>query len=186
MSKNLRNQITIDGEPVVEIDYKTLHPALIYAQAGAPLPDDCYAIGDWHRPLVKIAFLILVNAKGEREARAAIARHEQMAAVCHPGSEQAYAAATELMAAIKSKHARICNAFHSDRGAELMRLDSELAETVMLAMQMAGIVVLPIHDSFLVQESKASLLEETVLRVAYEAGYESLKTDWGRAGHNLH
>ena len=69
---------------------------------------------------------------------------------------------------------------------KLMQLDSDLAETVMLAMQMAGIVVLPVHDSFLVQKSKASQLEETMLRVAYEAGYESLKTDWVRIGDNLH
>ncbi|MCP4491502.1 MAG: hypothetical protein GY820_29950, partial [Gammaproteobacteria bacterium] len=89
-------------------------------------------------------------------------------------------------AAIKFKHAKIRNAFHSDKGAELMRLDSDLAETVMLAMQMAGIVVLPIHDSFLVQESKAPQLEETMLRVAYQAGYESLQTDWVRIGHNVH
>lgn len=186
MSKDLRNQITINGEPVVEIDYKTLHPAIIYAQAGAPLPDDCYAIGDWHRPLVKIAFLILINAKGEHQARAAIARHDQMAAIAPPGSKQAYAVATELMAAIKSKHKGICNAFHSDKGAELMRLDSDLAETVMHAMLLAGIVVLPVHDSFLVQESQASFLEETMLRVAYQAGYESLKTDWVRVGDNIH
>jgi hypothetical protein len=186
MSKELRSQITINGEPVVEIDYKTLHPAIIYAQARAPLPDDCYEIGDWHRPLVKIAFLILINAKGEHEARAAIARHDQMASIAPPGSKRAFAAATELMAAIKSKHERIRNAFHSDKGAELMKLDSDLAETVMLAMQMVGIVVLPVHDSFLVQKSKASQLEETMLRVAYEAGYESLRTDWVRIGDNLH
>ncbi|WP_461432098.1 hypothetical protein [Hoeflea alexandrii] len=186
MSKDLRNQITINGEPVVEIDYKTLHPAIIYAQAGAPLPDDCYTIGDWYRPLVKIAFLILINAKGERQARAAIARHDQMASIAPPGSKRAYAVANELIRAVKSKHARIRNAFHSDKGAELMRLDSELAETVMHSMLLAGIVVLPVHDSFLVQESQASFLEETMLRVAYEAGYESLKTDWVRMDHIIH
>lgn len=177
MSKDARKQIRIGGEPVVEIDYKTLHPALIYAQARQPLPDDCYQIGHWPRPLVKVAFLILINAKKEHEARAAIARHEQMASLAKPGSQLAYAVASDLMRDIKTRHAGIADAFHSDRGAELMRLDSDMAETVMHIMLMAGVVILPVHDSFLVQQSQAAFLEGTMLRVAYEAGYESLRVE---------
>ncbi|PDS45377.1 hypothetical protein CO662_36750 [Rhizobium anhuiense] len=177
MSKDARKQIRIGGEPVVEIDYKTLHPALLYAQAGAKMPDDCYQMNGWPRPLVKVALLILVNAKKEHEARAAIARHDHMALLTRPGSQEAYSLASDLMAAIKARHVGIADAFHSDKGAELMRLDSDLAETVMHVMLLAGVVVLPVHDSFLVQESKAEMLEEVMLRVAYEAGYESLRVE---------
>ncbi|KQX20991.1 hypothetical protein ASD01_29705 [Ensifer sp. Root423] len=175
MSKDARKQIRIGGEPVVEIDYKTLHPALLYAQAGAQMPEDCYSMNGWPRSLVKVAFLILINAKKEHDARAAIARHDQMALLTRPGSQEAFSLASDLTAAIKARHVGIAPAFHSDKGAELMRLDSDLAETVMHVMMMAGVVVLPVHDSFLVQESKAGMLEEVMLRVAYEAGYESLR-----------
>ena len=34
MKKEIRSRLTIDGEPVVEIDYRTLHPGILYAQAG--------------------------------------------------------------------------------------------------------------------------------------------------------
>ncbi|HCS18031.1 MAG TPA: hypothetical protein DIW45_09945, partial [Erythrobacter sp.] len=42
IKRELRKSVQINGEPVVELDYSTLHPALLYAEAGAPLPGDCY------------------------------------------------------------------------------------------------------------------------------------------------
>lgn len=174
MAKEARKQITIGGEPVVEIDYKTLHPAILYAQTGAHLPEDSYRIEGWPRPLVKVALLILVNSKNMHEARFAIAHHPEMAALAHCGTQEAFRAASELMAAVKQMHHPIAWAFYSDKGAELMSLDSVLAETVMHLMMMAGIVVLPVHDSFLVQRSKADQLEEAMLRAAYETGLEAV------------
>lgn len=175
MSKEARKQITIGGEPVVEIDYKTLHPAILYAQTGAPLPEDSYDIDGWPRDLVKVGLLILVNAKTMQEARFAIAHHDAMKSTSVPGSQEAFRAADALMAEVKRVHRPIAWSFHSDKGAELMALDSQMAETVMHIMMMAGIMVLPVHDSFLVQKSKAGLLEEAMQRAAYETGLEAVQ-----------
>lgn len=179
MSKEARKLITIDGESVVEIDYKTLHPALLYAEAGAALPEDCYSIGSWPRALAKLGLLVLVNAPTKAKARYAIAHHKTMSAVAVPGSQHALAAADELMDDIKAAHHRIAQYFHSDKGAELMCLDSAIAETVMHLMLLNGVTVLPIHDSFLVQASKAELLEEAMQRAAYETGVEALQVSFG-------
>lgn len=179
MSKDARKLITIGGESVVEIDYKTLHPALLYAQAGAALPDDSYAIPGWPRSLVKLGLLILVNAPTKAKARLAIAHHKEMAPVAEPGSQLALAAADQLMEDVKAAHPRIAKYFHSDKGAELMCLDSAIAETVMHIMLLNGVTVLPVHDSFLVQASKAELLEDAMQRAAYETGREALKVTVG-------
>ncbi|MER9533018.1 hypothetical protein NKI89_24875 [Mesorhizobium sp. M0309] len=179
MSKDARKLITIDGESVVEIDYKTLHPALLYAEAGAALPDDCYSIGSWPRGLAKLGLLVLVNAPTKNKARFAIAHHKTMAEVAIPGSQQALAAADQLMDDVKAIHHRIAQYFHSDKGAELMCMDSAIAETVMHLMLLNGVTVLPIHDSFLVQASKADLLEEAMQRAAYETGVEALQVSFG-------
>lgn len=179
MSKEARKQIQINGEPVVEIDYATLHPALIYAQAGVPMPDDCYNIHSWPRDLVKRAFLILINAGTENGARTSIAQQQEISQLrVRPGSREAFQVARELIADIKAYHWKVADAFHSDRGIELQRLDGDLAEAIMHIMLAANVVVLPVHDSFLVQKSQASRLEETMLRVAYEAGYESLRAEY--------
>lgn len=175
MKKEARKQIAIAGESVVEIDYKTLHPAILYAKAGAPLPKDCYAIDGWPRPLVKIALLVLINAKDRVSARLAIANHDPMAANAVPGSQEAIAAAARLIDDVRRVHRPIAWAFHADKGAELMNIDSDLAETVMHLMLRQGVVVLPVHDSFLVPASKAELLEEAMLKAAHEAGFMALQ-----------
>ena len=175
MKKEARKQITIAGESVVEIDYKTLHPAILYAQAGAPLPKECYAIDSWPRPLVKLALLVLINAESRASARFAIAHHTTMAAIATPGSHEARAAAARLIDDVKRVHRPITWAFHTDKGAELMNIDSHLAETVMHLMLRQGVVVLPVHDSFLVPASKAELLEEAMLQAAHEAGFRALQ-----------
>lgn len=179
MSKQGRKQITIAGESVVEIDYRTLHPAILYAQTGARLPDDSYDLPGWPRALAKRALLILINAKSERQARLSIAHQEEMRSLAEPGSQDAIHYAQKLIGDVKRRHRPIAPFFHSDKGAELMLIDSTLAETVMHVMMMAGITVLPVHDSFLVQCSKADQLEQTMLNVAYEAGYEALKVSAG-------
>jgi hypothetical protein len=175
MKKEARKQITIAGESVVEIDYKTLHPAILYAKAGVPLPKDCYAIDGWPRPLVKIALLVLINAENRVSARFAIAHHDTMAANATPGSHEAIAAAARLIDDVKRVHRPIAWAFHVDKGAELMHIDSDLAETVMHLMLRQGVVVLPVHDSFLVPASKAERLEEAMLKAAHQAGFMALQ-----------
>lgn len=175
MKKEARGLIKIGGERVVEIDYKTLHPAMLYAQAGAALSGDSYAIEGWPRALVKICLLVLINAKNRQSSRLAIAKHAAMEPIANLGSQQAFAAADRLINDVKRVHYPIASAFHADKGAELMVLDSALAETVMHLMLQQGVLVLPIHDSFLVPQSKAELLEKIMLEVAHGAGFSGLQ-----------
>src|SRR5690625_5296271 len=159
-----RASLTIDGEPVVELDYATLHPAILYHEAGASLPSDSYEIEGWPRDQVKVAMLTLINAKTEAAARLSIEHN-----VMGDGDHGSIRKASDLIRAIKRKHAPIVNAFHSDAGARLMWQDSGLAEDVMTQlMTHKGIVVLPVHDSFLVPASKRDELEEAMLKAAYE------------------
>jgi hypothetical protein len=185
MSKEKRQMVEIRGEPVVEIDYRNLHPAILYAMEVADMPADCYSLPGWDRslrPLIKVALLITLNAKNKAQARHAIAHHDKMAAVATLGSQDALRAADGLIDDIKRVHAPIAHHFHRDRGAELMQLDSELSKAVMLEMSRRGEVVLPIHDSFLVRESKADMLEEVMVRAAYERGLAAIALSDSREG----
>lgn len=165
-----RRSVTICGEPVVELDYKTLHPAILYAEAGSPMPTDCYDIDGWPRKLVKRALLILINAQTPHQARHAIAHAKEMEEVAEIGSQDALRAAGRLIDAIKEMHRPIADAFHSDAGARLMTIDSDIASCVMSDMLDKGVVALPVHDSFLVPASKRDLLEEVMLKAANRAG----------------
>lgn len=66
LSENERKHLTIDGKPVVELDYSGLHPRLLYAMEGIQYDQDPYqAISNEpiHRPLLKKVLLILLNTK---------------------------------------------------------------------------------------------------------------------------
>jgi len=170
-----RKSLTIGGEAVVELDYCTLHPAILYAEAGAEMPRDCYDLTGWPRKLVKVAMLTLINAPTKQKARFSIAHNERMAEVADPGSQEALRAADNLIDAIKRMHRPIADSFHSDAGARLMSIDATMAEMVMSIMLSQGIVVLPVHDSFLVQASKANELEAAMLEAAHNAGFYALQ-----------
>lgn len=171
MKAEARKAITIDGEPAVELDFKTLHPAVLYAEAGAPLPADCYALDGWPRDKVKKALLVLINARSEPAARKWLACN----VMDDPGSQDALRAADGLIQALKRRHAPIASAFHSDAGARLMAIDAGISEAVMLDMLAQGVVVLPVHDSFLVPASKRDRLEAAMLEAAHKAGLSAVK-----------
>lgn len=170
-----RKSLTIGGEPVVELDYCTLHPAILYAEIGAHMPNDCYELTGWPRKLVKVAMLTLINAPTIHKARHSIAHNDLMADRAEPGSQEALREADQLIKDIKRLHKPIAKSFHSDAGARLMSIDATLAETVMNIMLAQGIVVLPVHDSFLVPASKADQLEDAMLQAAHKLGFYALQ-----------
>ena len=175
MKAEARKDLQIGGEPVVELDYCTLHPAILYAEAGATMPNDSYELTGWPRKLVKVAVLTLINAPTIHKARHSIAHNERMAEVAEPGTQEALANSDQLIRDIKRLHKPIAKSFHSDAGARLMNIDATMAETVMNIMLAKGITVLPVHDSFLVQASKRDQLEAAMLEAAYKAGYHALE-----------
>lgn len=176
LKRAARKAVRIGDESVIELDYATLHPAMLYAEAGAPLPVDCYALKGWGRQLVKRAFLILINAPTAHRARSAIAHCDEMTGIADC-LQDALEKSSRLIGHIKEAHRPIAKAFHSDAGARLMRRDSEMAQHVLLALHAKGIVALPMHDSFLVPLSQRFELERAMQEAAYKFGLANLKIE---------
>lgn len=174
VEREIRKRMTMDGEPVVELDFATLHPAMLYAEIGAPLPADCYAIGEWPRPLVKRAVLVALNARNLHSARLAIAHSEEMRPLT-ADHQAALDLASQLIADLRANHRPIARFFTADTGARLMRRESDMAEAIMLDLIGQGIVALPVHDSFMVPASKRDALETAMMRAAYRFGLKNLR-----------
>jgi hypothetical protein len=151
--KGLRQHITIDGHRTVELDYPRLHPTFLYTQAGKLLQGDPYEIAGSDRSLAKIAFNALVNADTRLSAVRAIANEI--------GGEGAHSMAERLVKEIEAKHKPIADLFGTGAGLRLMRQDSDLTEGLLLALiSKPRVVVLPIHDSYIVPEGhKGELME---------------------------
>lgn len=156
-----RPNLLIDGEEVAELDFSALHPRLIYQLEGKPLPPqaDPYAVPNWigseQRGWVKIAFQQLINA----DANVRLRKPSDV-----PASQVGKGGWPKLIRALKEHHHEIAGWFHSGTGLELQRIDSDIAEAIMLSLASEGICCLPVHDSFIVPQSHTNELREAMVQ----------------------
>lgn len=164
-----RRHLLIDGGPTIELDFHHLHPHLLYAYVGRILRGDAYTIEGYEdrRPLMKIAFNVMINASSWPEAQGAIA------AALEGDSEDA----RQLMHAVARHHAPIRRLICSGLGLRLQRIDSDVAIAVVKEMAVrCKIGCYPIHDSFIVPISARELLE-AAMDEYLKAGFKAASTD---------
>jgi hypothetical protein len=138
-----RQFVTINWHPTRELDFSSMQPAMLYAKCGLPLEDDAYSlkgVDAAYRKLLKKTFLQLINARKDQRMR------PPPQASLPPGMTW-----KALQDALVDKHKAIEKFFRTGIGIELQRLDAEIANAVMLRMMEHNMLVLPIHDSFLIR-----------------------------------
>lgn len=154
----LRQYILLDGKRTVEVDYKGMHAAMLYAEARMAIPDDPYkrcvtkAGNDAERKLVKTTFNALLNAKSV----VGINEVENYDANL-TGRKWA-----DFKQFIVSSYPEFKQHFGSGVGLRLQRKDSDLAEAVMLEFAKMNYACLPVHDSFIVHHGMQDVLTDTM------------------------
>ncbi len=144
-----RPHIRIDGNKVLEVDFSGVAPRIIYGQAGVSIPIDFdpYNVGldawegkkDHRRPLVKKFLNAMINDEdgvyrlGSDDAKTLGLNHKQ------------------LLKQIKLTHEPIFDSLQSGAGLHAQFIESIIAEKVMLDLLEQDVVVLPIHDSFIIR-----------------------------------
>ena len=157
-----RPHIRIDGNKVAEVDFSGVAPRIIYGQAGVSIPIDFdpYNVGldawegkkDHRRPLVKEFLNAMINDEdnvyrlGSAEAKILGLNHKQ------------------LLKQIELTHEPIFESLRSGAGLHAQFIESIIAEKVMLDLLEQDVVVLPIHDSFIVRLGFANDLRESMQR----------------------
>lgn len=158
--RHFRPLITINDEATIEADYKGLHPSILFARQGLPIPPDPYALvpgvdGDADlRHHAKTTFVALLNTSSGRTDEP---RFFDSARYGMSGRE--------FQAQVRGAFSMLPNIFSNAVGMHLQREDSDLAERVMLHFVDRGLPILPIHDSFIV----AMRHREELVQVMVEA-----------------
>lgn len=161
--KRLRRTITINGQSTVEADFKGLHPAILFAKRGLPIPTDPYSLvprvdGDAAlRKHAKITFLALLNANSLRTTEPR-----------HFDTEAHGMTAKAFRKTVRDAFPMLPGVFGTGIGLRLQREDSDLAERVMMHFVDRGVPVLPIHDSFIVAAGHQASLTRVMKEVFYE------------------
>ncbi|BCH02641.1 hypothetical protein MesoLj131b_46400 [Mesorhizobium sp. 131-2-5] len=149
----LRRHLTINGYPTAELDYSNMQIVMLYADQGLDLEGDAYEIDGiprTHRKLIKRTVFKIINADGRIRA---------------PRRAELPEGWTwrRLLDAVQAKHQPIARYFGTGVGIMLQKRDADIAETVMLTMKDEGTLVLPIHDSFVVEDGKQERLREVMV-----------------------
>lgn len=158
-----RKRLLINGEPTVELDFKSMHPRLCYQFEGCPLPPDVdpYLIPglpESARGLVKDAVVRLLNAAPGKTPKAP----DGAASMLPPGMSW-----PQLLRRVEAHHRPIAGWFRAGRGMGLQHLDSAIAEVVLSYLTHRGIPCLPVHDSFIVPQSRERQLGQTMMLAYY-------------------
>ena len=98
---------------------------------------------------MKQIFLICVNEESREKAIQAIRQEINYNYSELPSTNQII---NSLIDTTKEKHPELSGYFFSGMWAELQHQDSEIAEYVLKHMRANGLLVLPVHDSFVVQD----------------------------------
>lgn len=173
--KEYRPHLTIDGRVTTELDFGGMHIRLLYGLAGEVPPDgDVYAVdgidtAEWKdrckcslRGALKTVLLVGINAATREPGVRSV-----MCELNRAGAKVKKADASLLLDLLCARHPVLNPYMCSDKGIELQRIDSNIAEDILLRMLRAGIVCIPLHDSFIVQAQ-----HRDALRAAMTAAWE--------------
>ena len=159
--------LRIADEPVANVDYEQLFPRLAYARALREQPiGDLYDVtGDsssrdgWKQLINALLFTTRPLKQWPSETRQHFTDTSLKSA----------------LDAILRKHGPIAKLFNKGLGFNLMRIESDMLVSVLIALFKAGVPALPLHDSVLVPLSKAdaaksSMQAEFTLRTGSSRG----------------
>lgn len=169
-SEEERESMSINGEPVVELDFSGFHPRLLYAREGVQFNEDPYTLVDDRpeaRPFLKQILLCILNAKDWNTAQDAanywLRNH-------HTEREQlreiGITRARPLMEAFKDAHEPISHHFCTGKetGLRVMNKDARIALDVINHFVKQNKPIMPVHDSFVVQAKYRDELHEVMDR----------------------
>jgi len=156
-----RPHITIDGQKTSEVDFSTMSLRILYAKENIQIPDnkDLYDIGlsgsksylSESRDLIKI----YINAILNDDTGNFRLDNEQLniLKLTH----------NQLKEKVYNTHKDISKYFSTGIGLKTMFIDSQIAERIMLHFLDQEVVILPVHDSFIINSEYVNELKETMI-----------------------
>ena len=165
LNKQQRSLLTMDGENVASLDFKTMLPSLAYAKIGAILSPgaDAYAINGYmrHRKGIKKLFAAMMFT------RKRLGGWPEGVDELLPGAKLA-----DVIGAIQKAHPALEPLWFTGVGHEFHFTESEVLVDILLRLKRQyGIPALPVHDCIVVPES--------AVRVAVPVMLEAFEVNTG-------
>ena len=176
--KAYRSKLSVDGKRMVEFDYSNLHPTILYRQEGLQPPKDSYLLviakhfrdvqtnRALLRSMVKKAFNSMINANRPMKNAPSGIRPKDFGLKWSQVSD-----------AILKSHSNIAHHFYTGAGLRLQKVDSQIAEKVLLHFAKRRLPILPLHDSFLMHHGFEEELPNAMRKAFEEMGLGEVDID---------
>lgn len=177
LPKEWRSKLWINDEPVCELDFKAIHPMLLYALEGIDygresnrdiydyLPKELQCLGA-DRSYAKSLFLMAINADTEQKSFQAF---REANCTKYDGRLITDASLSMALSSLRDTHKPIQHHLCTGVGLDLMNRDAEIMERVLGWFVRNGEVALCIHDSVIVP-----MRLKDKLRFLMEAAYKKV------------
>lgn len=159
LRKEDRHLLSIDGEPVADLDFSAMFIRLAYCRQGVePPPGDLYAIPDLEdcRPVVKRLMVSLFFRNSPARRLPADTKDK----LPEGWTMDSFKAAASRL------HPAIVPLFDTNVGFELMAMESEILVGILLELGSMGIAALPMHDGIMVPRSRKGVATETMKAIS--------------------
>jgi hypothetical protein len=182
VNEDWRSKIFINDQPTIEVDFKGLHIAMLYAQTGSKMEHDPYDIpseglmsypAELRRKLVKRLALTAINAKEKTSAYRAF---RDGFPTSHVGKTITDKKLDRLLGAFLSVNSALEGLLFSDQGIKLMYQDSQITARVHNHFTEQGVPVLSVHDSYIIDHMKVAELRTVMAAASREVTGHALPT----------
>lgn len=165
-----RKSVTINGEQTVEPDFRGFHLCMLYAMVGIQYDEDgylavCEELGgeDDLRPLIKLCFNTAINAMKNEYSGGVLTRIMELCKSKDPDKvmegrdlwnalEDYNLSPNKILETFMTVHAPIAHYLATGIGAELQKVDGQIALETRLGLMEDGIHSAGVHDSVIVAE----------------------------------
>ena len=163
-----RNNIRINGNQTLELDYSSLHPNILTVEMNLPPSNDIYTLDGLvvprfdlttQRKIIKMAVMMLLNA-GDMDSA-----YQALKGSFDTGDIKKTIKRKEFDAYVKAfiaKHPHLESKIATDQGIRLMHIDSQIIEHIIKNTTAQEIPILTVHDSIICQEKHSKLLEDAM------------------------
>ena len=175
LNEDERSRITINGEPTAELDIKSCHPTMAYAEVGidwyGQSNQDIYekeGVASWPRDLVKRCVSTLFNAKSKQSAVSSLYDKQRKEGIVEAAGMVSYKGwATDLVDDCFDSFVDLQPLFYNERGNHFMYKEGNICMSVIEACVNRQIPVLTLHDSFICKQRDKDVVEQ-IVKSAFE------------------
>ena len=166
LSKELRGKIKINGEETVELDFNAMHLHLLYCRVNKRLTDyipegiDAYQLPNRDRKIVKTSFTCCINNNCNKDNVNNVVGPK--VAKKYPEIFVKNTSYRDILEELGSYHPEVRQFFYAQIGNEISNMESKVSDYIIGKLTKKNILVLNIHDSFIVSIAYKDILLNTM------------------------